>query len=325
MNSNIKKVFAAAQNDDSTCLICNEKHKIYSCSKLLAADPQQRYHMIKAAGCCVNCFGFKHQRKNCPSSSRCRKCQKDHHTLLHMERAPVLTSSHSSSHENISSTNNSHSTPQASSSSSSANDRYTAPTPPTVKIKETKQTMTAVTAHSNVRKTVLLSTVTFLVRAADSSWHLTRALFDSGSDTNFISFRLASLLKLNFIDVTYSVSGIEDQTVSIKHKVETVIKSNDLKFLKPVDCYILSKITDVLPSSRVAVDKQTIPNDKVLADPNFDLPLPIDMLVGADVFYEALLNETIRLPQGLIMTSTAFGWILGGLITTQLEEKIFSR
>jgi len=45
----------------------------------------------------------------------------------------------------------------------------------------------------------------------------------------------------------------------------------------------------------------------ILADPLFDKPGPIDILIGANVFYNILLNQQVKLQNGLVAQSTSLG------------------
>ena len=44
---------------------------------------------VKAASLCVNYLRPGHYVKQCRSAHRCYKCQKSHHTLLHVDRDPT--------------------------------------------------------------------------------------------------------------------------------------------------------------------------------------------------------------------------------------------
>jgi hypothetical protein len=48
----------------------------------------------------------------------------------------------------------------------------------------------------------------------------------------------------------------------------------------------LPNITGTTPSSKLDIRSWKIPRDIRLADEQFDQPGPIDLLIGADLFYE---------------------------------------
>ena len=85
----IKSVAYNAQVKPPLCSICKESHHTYSCERLLKASPRERYDAVKAAKLCINCLRSDHGLLDCATKSRCRTCNKAHHSLLHFEeRAP---------------------------------------------------------------------------------------------------------------------------------------------------------------------------------------------------------------------------------------------
>lgn len=146
----------------------------------------------------------------------------------------------------------------------------------------THTSMTANSKHS--QKHIMLSTARFLVQASNGNWILARALLDSGSNTNFMSARLAHELKLKLTDAFMTVSGVNNHTVIARNRTEAIIHSKNSNFSMQIPCLVLNDITGNIPSQRVYIDRQQIRSDIVLADPQFDEPAEIDLLVGADVF-----------------------------------------
>jgi hypothetical protein len=55
-----------------------------------------------------------------------------------------------------------------------------------------------------------------------------------------------------------------------------------------IDCAILPNITGVTPSIKLSTSSWNIPKDIKLADEHFNHPGGIDLLVGADLFYEII-------------------------------------
>lgn len=68
------------------CVICtSERHPLYTCPKFKAMSHDDKTSTLKGNKLCLNCLGSGHFVKQCKSSHRCRKCQRPHHTLLHVE------------------------------------------------------------------------------------------------------------------------------------------------------------------------------------------------------------------------------------------------
>ncbi|GFX50249.1 integrase catalytic domain-containing protein [Trichonephila clavipes] len=83
----------------------------------------------------------------------------------------------------------------------------------------------------------------------------------------------------------------------------------------------LPRITDIIPSQPFNVSLGNFSREK-LADENFNIPGNIDLLLGAEIFYEILLpGQTNLLNTKLIFQNTVFGYIASGSIPVSSENK----
>jgi len=74
---------------------------------------------------------------------------------------------------------------------------------------------------------------------------------------------------------------------------------------------LIKNIVSELPAQKFYIGAVT-PNLK-LADPYFNIPKGIDILLGIELFYETLLGGTSTLNNGQIrLQNTAFGWVANG-------------
>ena len=76
--------------------------------------------------------------------------------------------------------------------------------------------------------------------------------------------------------------------VGITKSINTYVKSNINEYEFPGQFYVMKSIIHKQPS--VAIDKESlgIPSNIVLADPEFNRPQRIDLLIGAERFFELL-------------------------------------
>lgn len=82
-----------------------------------------------------------------------------------------------------------------------------------------------------------------------------------------------------------------------------------------MSCLVVSQITNELPSFRIDSKTLNIPQNIKLADPTFNIPNKIDLLLGADCFWQLLCIGQIKLSSnGPILQKTRFGWIVSGYI-----------
>ena len=76
---------------------------------------------------------------------------------------------------------------------------------------------------------------------------------------------------------------------------------------------ILSSITGTTPPSELDITSWKIPKDIKLADEQFDKPGSIDLLIGADLFYEVLRPGRCTRPGNYpFLQETALGWTVCG-------------
>ncbi|KAJ8977063.1 hypothetical protein NQ317_017225 [Molorchus minor] len=102
--------------------------------------------------------------------------------------------------------------------------------------------------------------------------------------------------------------------------VDIVIYSNVYSHKKfKISCAILPEITCRLPQVKINSCNWNIPNDIQLADPTFTQPSDIDVLIGADLYYQLLCNGMIKLGPNLpTLVNTQLGWIIGGVFSQNL-------
>lgn len=72
----------ATTKGDVECDLCKSSHHLYACPAYLLQPVERRKRTIVKLKLCFNCFG-NHTANNCPSTRRCKKCGKRHHTTIH--------------------------------------------------------------------------------------------------------------------------------------------------------------------------------------------------------------------------------------------------
>ena len=149
---------ASSKSVNAQCVLCtNEKHPLYACVEFKSLPHENKVSTLRENNLCMNCLNPGHFVRNCKSIHKCRKCQRPHHTLLHME-----------------SQRDSPTRPSTSTESPESNDT------------------TRIASHTAVRlkSSSLLMTCRVLVSAPDGSTIEARALLDNASSTSFVSERL---------------------------------------------------------------------------------------------------------------------------------------
>ena len=82
----------------------------------------------------------------------------------------------------------------------------------------------------------------------------------------------------------------------------------------------MPEITGNLPQHELDLSKLSIPSGIQLADPEFFVSSKIDLLLGAGVFFEILLQNRIDcLSLNYSLHKTKFGWIIAGFLPNMLS------
>jgi len=121
--------------------------------------------------------------------------------------------------------------------------------------------------------------------------HKCRALLDSASQTNFITVSLVQRLHLNKVHNRLPIQGIKEVTAETSHSASLRLQSTISAFTAHINCAVLPCITGETPSMHLQQDNWNLPVDVQLADPYFYRPGKVDLLLGAELFFDLLLPE----------------------------------
>lgn len=141
----------------------------------------------------------------------------------------------------------------------------------------------------------------------------TRALLDSGSQHTLITAACASQLKLHIHpEVIHLQTLSSSDMVRVKgHVVVNLIQKNDPPLLR-IKAFVINSLVHPIPS--VAFRRQWPEYSKLhLADPFFNLPRAVNLLLGSDVL-PLLLRSDVKPPTSELpgAISTSLGWVLFG-------------
>ncbi|XP_058840681.1 uncharacterized protein LOC131696154 [Topomyia yanbarensis] len=284
------------------CIACSEEHTIYQCNTFARLPIDEKERLIKRNHLCCNCFRRGHFARECASESCCKKCKARHHTLLCTKTVPYA----GNSSNNIAAGSNMATLPT--STNTSSNQR---PVP------------TATVAHSGIiscnsqvpgRTKVILATAVIVLIDDAGKEHLARALLDSGSECCFATKRLYQMMKVKQTRVDLPIAGIGKSSATVKYQFQSLIKSRTSDFCASVDLLILPKVTIDLPSLTLDTTTWKIPDGITLADPAFNQPNAIDLVLGAEIFFDLFsipgriyLGDTFPL-----LINSVFGWVVSG-------------
>ncbi|CAK1594261.1 unnamed protein product [Parnassius mnemosyne] len=169
---------------------------------------------------------------------------------------------------------------------------------------------------------VLLATALVNAESKSGGNQIVRALLDQGSQACFITEAAAQLLQLKKSPIRATITGLgEDKALTAKYVVTINLKSRiDSNYKIQVKAYVLKNITSYLPEQKIESIDWIGLQELCLADPKFNVSNKIDMLLGANVFSQILMDGVKRSPNGsLIAQNTTLGWIVSGIVNESSE------
>jgi hypothetical protein len=275
------------QLDEKLCIFCNENHNQVKCN----LDHNKKLEKIKMDKLCFNCLG-KHRVADCKSKKLCKRCNRRHHTSIcteqentvklpvHLEKTSVSTSPSDSNVVSL------HSTSSRSSK-------------------------------------VLLKTAVAEVQSTNGTECQANIMFDEGSQRSFISEKLAAELQLEVTGrEVLNVAGFGSKKTEVRHldKVHLTIIGEGNQYL-PIELLVVPQIG--VPIQTHSREIKHLPHLRhlKLAHPNpSDQPFNIEILIGADYYWDFILGHVVR-GKGPTAVKSKLGYLLSGPIHETNKKK----
>jgi hypothetical protein len=291
-----KRVMNAHNNINTreypSCKVCKEgSHPLFKCEDFRGRTTQQRFEIVKTNNLCFNCLTSGHGTSKCSSSGRCRVCQQQHHTLLHQDR-------------------------DNSSSGTSSSREEQGPSG------EQQKQFIAHTMEEGYIPTTMLATALVKVTDGYGTVQLCRALLDGGSTATFLSESCLHRLGLQRQHTNAEVVGISSASVGrAKGVVALKITSNISSQSYKLNALVLPKITSFLPAETCNKANWPHLNGLELADPDFNKPGSIDLLLGSDIFWNLLQDGRRSGPSNApVALRSTLGWLVAGNLDSSSKK-----
>ncbi|XP_045783622.1 uncharacterized protein LOC123879758 [Maniola jurtina] len=163
------------------------------------------------------------------------------------------------------------------------------------------------------RGDVLLSTALVKLYDSNNREHIGRAVLDSGSTSSLLSEKMFRQLNLPYNHIDQSVLGINNASTHINKMCRLRLKSLNDTFMTNLHCFVLPSLTDNVPCRSLDISKLNLPTDVCLADPHFYAPASVDLILGADIFWDIIGSQRINLGDDKpTLCETRLGWIISG-------------
>lgn len=287
----------------SKCSMCQGLHSIRNCFKSKALNAKKRQDIVRRNRLCFNCLSNVHVTQNCTSTFTCSTCKQKHHSLLHTSKPANATHVHEPSSTGTI-------PPSAQIASSSAQLSQSSQSENTTSSTRSASAYNTYIAENSKAQTVLLATALIKVFTTVGQPLMLLALLDPGSEATFISDSAAQLLNLKRKGRHVNILGVGETKANVsKHTVSLTIFSNyNENFKVQLNALVLPRLTAVLPTHNISCANWSHLQNIQLADPTFNKPSKIDILLGSDVYPSILLEGVIKGAPGTPMAQrTEFG------------------
>ncbi|CAG9130227.1 unnamed protein product [Plutella xylostella] len=297
-HSNAKNSLHTTESASVTCQYCSEAHKIVNCKGFAKEDVETRREFVQTNKLCFNCLAANHPVFSCRVTTRCRVCHKKHHTLLHTNKSPQsLSENKGKLQEGVTA--------------------FNAQTVP-------DESEKVVSRATKTQSQVLLATALVKVESSAGS-NVLRSLLDQGSQASFITEAAVQLLRLKRVPNKCVVSGVgsdKKPSCASNYVVEIKIQSlHDPDCVVNVKAHVLRKLTSFIPDRQVKLQWWSELSQVKLADPSFATPSKIDLLLGAEVYGQIIVDGLFKGPPGTpLAQNTKLGWIISGQVINECRD-----
>ena len=268
------------------CPRCHGSHQLYKCPDFLSLPMDKRSATVQRLKLCLNCLGEDHFVKSYSSRRSCKECGKRHNTLLHKILNKLIMPTGT----------------QASAQASTASPL------------QQQSSQSLLTSSPN--ETSLLMTCQVAVESDSRRVQYGRAILDLGSTLTLVTSRFAKCLRAKMNPSFISINAVGQTTPQhSKSTVSLTLRSihNDMV---SVNCQaaVVDRITCDIPEKKfVGIRSTPFLKDLELADPEFDCPGRIDLLLGGTLCQQIILGEKrCTDDKRLYARDTIFVWTITG-------------
>lgn len=287
--------------ENAKCPLCKHEHKLSSCEEFSEMTPVKRFETVKSLKLCFACLG-PHPRSSCKSKFSCRSCKnRNHHSMLHRDQQSM------SKVQNVKS---------KVSTNLAAKDVVT---------KEVSTNALSCHVKSEASPaTGLLGTVCGRILSSSGDWINCRMVVDPASESSFITESLVQSLRLPRRKYSIDVVGVGSSKLSTNRgcvSCSIVPRHRDDPLLS-VEAIILPTISSNMPKLQLDVSLSKRFHNLQLADPDFDKPGAIDLLLGVQHFSDILSDNCVHIKGQPAALDTVFGFLIFGKIPSTQSTSV---
>ena len=167
----------------------------------------------------------------------------------------------------------------------------------------------------------ILPTVIVQIAKADGELVPATALLDSASDCSLISQRLFERLKLRPTSHQTQLRGILSSHATTEQVATLHIKSNTTNWSKNLDAVVVPHISSSqFPKCLIDTSSWNVPPNITLANPNFNVPNTVDLILGVEVCSTIGCSGTLTAPLLPTIQNSMLGWYVFGKYSLQNQN-----
>lgn len=173
---------------------------------------------------------------------------------------------------------------------------------------------------TTINKRVLLTTAMVTIASPSGNGGFVRALTDPGSQVNLITEHAVNVLNLPTRPTNVAVSGLGGQGVDSGKEAKLWVQAHFIEE-GAWNCIamVLPQLTVALPDEPILLDEiPNFPQNITLVDPHLDTPLPIDLILGVQLYTHIIKDGIRRLNNGrFLLQNSELGWLVMGQVPAE--------
>lgn len=293
----------AADAASTPCSCCaGECTTLSDCSAFRSQDVKTRFTLCRDKKICYKCLKPK-PHTECEAIS-CNKCNKSHNTLLHFDDIDEFKRLTKANQHRVNFVEDAGNT--------LVGNKVTSQTPVHDSVTKDPE------RHDFDAMYTWLATAMIRVRDIDGNGIQLRALLDAGSQLTIISTKAQQMLALPVLHTSLKITGVTGESTTITKAVKLNICDENESVEFKTTAAVHRKLDQQHPQLQFQTRDWEMPVGVQLADPHFNRPRSIDLLLGADVFYDLVDEGRISLGPGKpCLHNTKLGWVVVGSMTRQ--------
>ncbi|XP_011868959.1 PREDICTED: uncharacterized protein LOC105562596 [Vollenhovia emeryi] len=156
--------------------------------------------------------------------------------------------------------------------------------------------------------------------SSSTTHHSARLLIDAGSELTFVTENLMRQLNIPRQYSGIVVNGIAGKECTrTRGVVSLTLRSTHSNAAATIQAHVLRTVTSILPSFEAEPEEWPHLRNLALADPDFLIPRPVDILIGADAYGQIIKPNIIRhSPLMPIAQLSIFGWLVLGPVNREV-------